>query len=187
MQASPHYRLFSLDTFMFGLPNRQRSATGAMKLEDWLKSYITAAFARVTLEDGVDIHTAKVRDSYGFDQDESQRAVSCQRGDWRFVDPQLLRDRAWVLTFLDTKGFRFYLPVIMIDIIDDERKSDLSETLFYKFSVTHHGRFMDQRYDDVFNRSQRAAIIRFLKYLCYNRNWQLTGPAGKLLSRLTQR
>lgn len=71
------------------LRDRYRSATGAMKLEDWLKSYITAAFARVTLEDGVDIHTAKVRDSYGFDQDESQHAVSCQRGDWRLVDPQL--------------------------------------------------------------------------------------------------
>jgi hypothetical protein len=157
-----------------------------MKLEDWLKSYITAAFARVTLEDGVDIHTAKVRDSYGFDHDESQRAISCQRGDWRFVEPQLLRDRAWVLTFLDNKGFRFYLPVIMIDIIDNEQTSDLAETLFYKFSITHDGRLMDQRYVDVFNRSQRAAVVRFLKYLCYNRNWELTGPAGKLLYRLTQ-
>jgi len=38
-----------------------------MKIQDWLKSYITTAFAGVTLDGGVDIHTAKFRDSYGFD------------------------------------------------------------------------------------------------------------------------
>ena len=75
----------------------------------------------------------------------------------------------------------------MIDIIDNERTSDLAETLFYKFSVTHDGRFMDQRYVDLFTRFQSAAIVRFLKYLRYNRNWQLTGPAGKLLCRLTKK
>ncbi len=155
-----------------------------MKLEDWLKSYITSAFSSVTLEDGIDIHSAKVHDSYGFDQTEAKLAVSCQRGDWRCVDPQLLRDRAWVLTFLDAKGFRFYLPVMMIDIIENERTSDLAETLFYKFEVTYDHRFMGQPYSNVFNRSQRAAIIRFLKFLCYNRNWLVTGPAGKLLTKL---
>jgi hypothetical protein len=75
----------------------------------------------------------------------------------------------------------------MIDIIENEQASDLAETLFYKFSITQEGHIMDQRYIDLFNRSQRAAVIRFLKYLCYNRSWELTGVAGKLLFLLTQR
>ena len=41
-----------------------------MKLQDWLKSYITRAFSGVAFEDGVDIHTAMCLDSYGFDQEK---------------------------------------------------------------------------------------------------------------------
>ena len=40
-----------------------------MHLQAWLKSYITRAFDGVTLDDGVDIHTAKFLDSYGFDDE----------------------------------------------------------------------------------------------------------------------
>lgn len=92
------------------------------------------------LDDGVDIHTAKFRDSYGFDHDEYRLAASCQRGNWTCVDPQLLRNRAWVLTFLDAKGFRFYLPVMMVDIIENERLSNLPETLFYDLTIDRLGR-----------------------------------------------
>lgn len=156
-----------------------------MDLQSWLKSYITRAFSGVTLDDGVDIHTAKFHDSYGFDHDEHRLAAGCQRGNWTCVDPRLLRDRAWVLTFLDAKGFRFYLPVMMIDIIENERLSDIPETLFYNLKIDRFGRFKAVPFVDVFNRHQQAAIVRFLKFLLFNRGWNRDGDAGKLLTRLT--
>jgi hypothetical protein len=158
-----------------------------MKLEDWLKSYITSAFKGITLDDGVDIHTAKFQDSYGLESEELRQAKGCQRGDWRYVDPQILRERAWVLPFLDAKGFRFYLPAMMIDIVDNERESDLAETLFYNLQIDVDGKFKDHAFTQVFNRFQRAAIVRFVKYLIHNRGWHIDGDAGKLLRRLTQR
>lgn len=156
-----------------------------MHLQAWLKSYITRAFDGVTLDDGVDIHTAKFLDSYGFDDEEYRLAKRCQRGNWIYVDPQLLRDRAWMLTFLDTKGFRFYMPVMMIDIIENERLSDLPQTFFYELKIDRFGRFKDLPFADVFNRHQQAAIARFLKFLLYNRGWNRDGDAGKLFTRLT--
>ena len=158
-----------------------------IKIQDWLKSYITTAFANVTLDGGVDIHTAKFRDSYCFDIEEQRRAAGCERSDWRNVDPHLLRDRAWVLPFLDANGFRFYLPVMMIDIIENERGSDLPDTLFCNLKIDVNGLFKDHPFTNVFNRSQRAAIVRFLKFLIHNRGWRPDGEAGKLLKRLKQR
>ena len=158
-----------------------------MKIQDWLKSYITTAFAGVTLDGGIDIHTAKFRDSYCFDDEEHRRAAGCERCDWTCVDPKLLRERAWVLPFLDAKGFRFYLPVMMIDIIENERLSDLHDTLFCNLKIDVNGLFKEYAFTRMFNRSQRAAIVRFLKYLIHNRGWRPDGDAGKLLTRLTQR
>jgi len=157
-----------------------------MHLQAWLKSYITRAFAGVTLGDGVDIHTARFHDSYGLENEEYRLAAGCQRGNWTYVDPQLLRDRAWVLPFLDTQGFRFYLPVMMIDIVEHEHMSDLPETLFYNFKIDRFGRFKDHAFGDVFNRHQEAAIVRFLKYLLFNRGWKRDSNAGKLLTRLQE-
>jgi hypothetical protein len=74
-----------------------------------------------------------------------------------------------VLPFLDAKGFRFYLPVMMIDIIEKERLSDLPETLFYNLKIDRFGRLKGQSFPEVFNRHQQAAIVRFLKLLVFNR------------------
>ena len=91
-----------------------------------------------------------------------------------------------MLVFLDAKGFRFYLPVMMIDIIENERLSDLPESLFYNLKIDHAGRFKNQTFTDVFSRHQQAAIVRFLKYLLFNRGWKRDCDAGKLLSQLKE-
>ncbi len=158
-----------------------------MKQIDWLTSYISTAFSGVTLEDGVDIFTARNLDYYGMSASEKRLALVCQRGNWNEVDPQILRDRAWVLTFLDRKGFRFYLPVILLDIIHNQTQSDLAETLFYRFSITPDGTFDGLPFHETFNRAQRAAIVRFLKYLRYNAAWSSETMAETLLRRIQER
>lgn len=74
----------------------------------------------------------------------------------------------------------------MIDVIENERLSALPETLFYNLKVDLWGRFKDLPFADDFNRHQQAAIVRFLKFLLFNRRWNRDGDAGKLLTRLTE-
>jgi hypothetical protein len=75
---------------------------------------------------------------------------------------------------------------MMIDIIENERLSDLPETLFYNLKIDRLGRFKDVPFVDVFNRHQQAAIVRFLKFLLFNRGWNRDDDAGKLLISLTE-
>ncbi len=77
------------------------------------------------------------------------------------------------------------MPVMMIDIIENERLPDLPQTFFYELKIDRFGRFKDLPFADVFNRHQQAAIARFLKFLLYNRGWNRDGDAGKLFTRLT--
>ena len=158
-----------------------------MTLREWLTTYIRDAFHGVRLEDGVDIYAARNLDSYGCNEEEHRLSLGCKRVNWEQIDPQILRDRAWVLTFLDAKGFRFYLPVMMIDIIHHESESDLAETLFYRFSITPDGRFDGIPFCETFSLFQRAAIVRFLKYLRYNAGWTEDSSAQKLLDRIQMR
>lgn len=73
---------------------------------------------------------------------------------------------------------------MMVDIIENERLSNLPETLFYDLKIDRLGRFNDVPFVDIFNRHQQAAIVRFLKFLLFNRGWNRNGDAGKLLTRL---
>lgn len=146
---------------------------------EWLSRYIVDAFEGVTLSGGVDIHAASLADSYGNHETERRLSKRCQRGNWRFVEPEPLRQRAWDLTFLDANAFRFYLPVMMLDILDDENASDLTETLFYQLTIAPDGTIKGTAFSSLFTRFQRAAIIRFLKYLVYNRGWGKESDAGR--------
>lgn len=79
------------------------------------------------------------------------------------------------------------MPVILIDILHNQAQSDLAETMFYRFSITPDGNFDGLPFHETFNRAQRAAIVRFLKYLRYNAGWSSESMAEKLLRKIQER
>ncbi|MFH5803445.1 DUF6714 family protein [Alienimonas sp. DA493] len=147
---------------------RRRSApdTG---VRDWLLSYIDQAFRDVSLELGMTIYAGEAMDRYG-DDEELRLSRQAERQDWRRVPPSCLHERPDALCYLDASAFRFYTPAIMSTVV---RGEDLHGRLTDVFLWRLHGVSLRGEYDggpyrQLFNRSQRAAVVRFLKYLSHN-------------------
>ncbi|MEM7385029.1 MAG: DUF6714 family protein, partial [Verrucomicrobiota bacterium] len=136
-----------------------------MTQEDWLIRYIENAFQGVRLDEGIDIHTAESMDDYG-NPAEDRLSLSAERTDWRLVAPNTLSERHCGVTFLDAKGFRFYSPAIMTAIVNqDDGRGLLLDSFLANLKVSIHGKIKDADFSNLFTKQQRAAIIRFLKFL----------------------
>jgi hypothetical protein len=143
-----------------------------MTQEEWLLKYIESAFADVALGGGIDIYAAQSMDDYG-NPDEDRRSQSAERNDWRKVPHEDLAPRFWAITFLDERGLRFYAPAIMTAVLQGaDTTGCLLDWFLSKLHVTQGGLLhfaeVHVHFREVFNDRQRAAIIRFLKYLTYN-------------------
>jgi len=139
------------------------------QLQRWLIDYIEQAFRDVNLGDGMTIYTGESRDRYG-DPDEDRRLLTAERIDWRRVAIPDLLERHCSLSYLDADGFRFYTPAIMTIIVRDlDPHGMLTDSfLFHLHNIRSSCRVRDTSFCMLYNRSQRAAIIRFVKYLVHN-------------------
>lgn len=139
-----------------------------MTQTEWLVDYIAQAFAGVTLDGGIDIHAAQSMDDYG-NPEEDQLSKTAERIDWRRVKISTLQPRFWGITFLDAKGFRFYTPAIMTELLlHGDATGSLSAWFYYGLTLSSEGKVKDVPFDELFNSAQRAAIIRYLKHVVHN-------------------
>ncbi|WP_286764850.1 MULTISPECIES: DUF6714 family protein [Rhodopirellula] len=138
-------------------------------LRIWLADYIEHAFRRATLGDGTSIYRAESIDDYG-NPLEDELDQTAERIDWRRVPNADLLKRNWALHHLDAKGFRFYTPAILTMMIDPQNRSSmLMDTfLFRLIRVNCDCMIGNECFHSIFNASQRAAIIRFLKFAQHN-------------------
>jgi hypothetical protein len=134
-----------------------------------LIEYIAHAFRHVQLDGGMTIYEGESRDRYG-DPREERLALTAERVDWRRVPVDDLVARHCALSFLDAQGFRFYTPAIMTVIVNDlDEHGMLTESfLFHIHDIRASCKFRDTHYCTLYNQAQRAAIIRFVKYLAHN-------------------
>lgn len=159
-----------------------------MTQEQWLTQYIADAFADVHLDDAIDIHAAVSMDDYG-DSEEDRLSRNAERHDWRRVPAEILFPRHGAVTFLDAVGFRFYAPAIMTAIINHgDDNGLLLDAFLWNLKVTIHGKIKDVSFGDLFTKHQRAAIIRFLKYLIHHDGgWRDDGDARRRLDEIQTR
>jgi hypothetical protein len=154
--------------------------SGVMKQEEWLKNYIASCFSDVTLGGGTDIYAAQSSADYG-NFDEDILSQSAERGDWQSVPHRELIQRFDGVTFLDAIGFCFYTPVIMTLTIEENADADgrLFEHFLSDLHVTPAGMIKGVHFNTLFTSRHRAAIIRFLKYLVYNRDCGIDSLVGR--------
>ncbi len=81
---------------------------------DHLIQAIVVAFKDVHRDDGVTLHEAIVLDDYGSVAEQQQARLLDTEQHWQEVSEQAIFDCCSALSFLDAKGFRFYLPAFMI-------------------------------------------------------------------------
>lgn len=158
-----------------------------MSQKDWLAECIAKAFSGVKLGNGIDIHAAQSLDDYG-NPTEDQLSITAERDDWRRVKYDILFPRFWAITFLDAKGFRFYAPAIMTELIAyGDETNNLSGWLLNGLAVTPSGIIKGAEFNELFDASQRAAIIRYLKYVVHNATDLDNGDAAKRLNDIQTR
>lgn len=91
-----------------------------------LKSSIYKAFEGVELGEGVSWREADVIDDYGGDQQRQLARAQDEQKDWTQIPLSLIGDLRYqsVLSFLDIEGYKFYLPICMIYVLDEFKTSD---------------------------------------------------------------
>lgn len=125
---------------------------------------IRSAFAGVTLGKGVSLRQAKVIDDFGngVTPDEFARLrLSEQTQHWDRVSlAELERDN---VAHLDPEGFRFYLPALMISVVDhyDASSMRVIGTLSALYPRQTLAEYHLPRYD-LLTREQKQAVAYFL-------------------------
>lgn len=140
---------------------------GGIALRQWLIDYIASAFRGVTLGPGTTIYEGENRSNYGFTPEELRHVKSAERVDWGRVPVDDLYARSAGLLFLDADGHRFYTPAIMTAILRyGTRDGALCHTFIFDLGYLpkHSCMVGTAQFRMVYNRSQRAAIVRFLKF-----------------------
>ncbi len=75
---------------------------------------ITAAFDGVSREDGVTLHEATVLDDYGSLEERAEARKQDTEDNWQDVPEEDIRFTDAVLSFLDPKGFHYYIPAYVV-------------------------------------------------------------------------
>jgi hypothetical protein len=81
---------------------------------DALITEITAAFDRVSREDGTTLHEAKAIDDWKTPQEQQAAREFDTEQRWQDVPDDDILVSESALSFLDAKGFRYYLPAFML-------------------------------------------------------------------------
>ncbi len=131
---------------------------------------ITVAFDGVSREDGVTLHEATVIDDYGSPAERAEAWALDTENIWQDVPEADIRLTDAVLSFLDPKGFHYYIPAYMIWYlrnIDNEDPNYWSNTFD---SVVFHLTYKIDEDDYVsskfqlFTLAQSKAVANFLLF-----------------------
>lgn len=158
-----------------------------MTQPQWLIDYIAKAFDGVKLDDGIEIHAAQSMDDYG-NPEEDCLSQTAERTDWRRLNFETLQPRFQAVTFLDSKGFRFYAPAIMTELLKHgDETNNLSAWFLNALAVTPAGLIKETEFNSLFDSMQRGAIIRYLKHVVHNAPLLDNGDAEKRLRDIQTR
>lgn len=117
------------------------------------------AFDPVRLEDGVSWHEADVIDDYGSAESRRYARELDNYEHWKDMPPEDLDDGSSSPSFLDAKGFRFYLPAYMTSILYGQQHAFATGDCF----VWRLGQpDFQMELLPLLNAEQRAAIAAFL-------------------------
>ncbi|MCF7674601.1 MAG: hypothetical protein K9N23_12970 [Akkermansiaceae bacterium] len=125
---------------------------------------IEQAFERVQLEDGKTIHEANLEGCYLNEQERMDARAKDTEHNWQEVAPEKIESFQSVLTFFDSKGWRFYMPAFMIWALKNWRttKSVTADSVVWDLAnVEPH--FMD-RYK-LLTAEQARSVYRFLDFM----------------------
>lgn len=139
---------------------------------DRLIEAIALAFRDVQLEDGITLHEAIVLDDYGTIAEQQQARLLDTEQHWWEVSDRSIWDCPSALSFLDQKGFLFYLPAFMTLALRNfyaDRQGIRSSCEYHLTRDYPHGLRRSQPADIAqkcgFSPAQVAVVAQFLRLI----------------------
>jgi len=130
-----------------------------------IQAMVRSAFNGVTLDGGVSLEQTKVIDNYGREVSSKEFNAMPQTeiiDDWASIDSSTL-DEAETVAHLDSKGFRYYIPALMLRLLDNYDSGSMM-TIATLHSLYPKERSRELRYSQL-NESQLRAIAEYMKAL----------------------
>lgn len=115
---------------------------------------IVAAFAGVTLDDGVGLMEGLEIDSYSGPAARAAARETDEKHDWSRIPVDKLNGAATSLSFFDAKGMRFHLPAYLMADLRGQLTQDV------RFHLNTRG--LDERFS-LLTTAQRHAVRMFLE------------------------
>lgn len=136
-----------------------------MLQKEEIKNVIETAFNGVTLDDGISLEQTKIIDNYGRDiTDEEFSALPNKEvtNSWKEIPISQL-DEAECLAHFDTKGFKYYIPALMLRLLDNYDSTSMMTigTLSILYPKTETWNYLYSR----LTKQQSQAIALYLEAL----------------------
>ena len=141
----------------------------ATELANQLIAEIESAFGAVSRDFGVTLHEAEVIDNYG-SWDERLKARQLDRDrKWQDVPDKDIEEHYSILSFLDLKGFHYYIPAFMRWSLRHHNTSTSSscDSAVFALCPSNKPELRDGVLErlNVFDEEQARVICRFLRYM----------------------
>jgi len=144
-----------------------------------LRLLIEHAFSGVTRGEGVTLREALAIDDYASPEDRAAARTQDRDVDWHDAPREILSARCEFFSYLDTAGFRYYLPAAMLLSLDaaDGRQSETPQRTYWSLlgppiAPRDFGKGLGKAFDVEafiarceFNETQVHAIYRFLCFM----------------------
>ena len=141
---------------------------------------ITMAFDGVSRDDGVTLHEATVIDNYGSDEERAKAREQDKETKWQDVPEEDIRFNSAELSFLDLKGFHYYIPAYVvwylrnIDNEDPDFWSNTFDAVMSHLRVDYSTPEIEEIYlprFKLFTPAQSKAIAHFLAFEAEREDW----------------
>jgi hypothetical protein len=130
-----------------------------------IRDEIRNAFAGVMLGDGISLEQTKIIDDYGRGCSAEEFAALPLKevtDDWTKI-PDAVLDEAECLAHLDSAGFQYYIPALMIRLLDNYDSGSMM-SIGTLSGLSANSPYYLERYSEL-SASQQHAIARYVKAL----------------------
>jgi len=153
---------------------------------DELLALIEDAFIGVNRDDGITLHQAVVIDDYGTDREFIAAKIRDTEVRWQDIPDVDIATNPSIFSFLDAKGFRYYLPAYMSWSVKNFENTRYDSSFFTYLAVLptiaprEVGRGLGTAFDldgfikeHLFNKAQVNAIYRFLCFIAIKADYRI--------------
>lgn len=136
-----------------------------MLQKEEIKNVIENAFSNVTLDGGISLEQTKVIDNYGRGVTDKEFAALPKKevtDNWQEI-PIYLLNEADCLAHFDRKGFRYYIPALMLRLLENYDSSSMMtiETLSILYPKSEGWEYLYSLLDE----QQKQAVALYLEIL----------------------